>query len=175
MKSKLTSLASIALLLLSPIMSAMFSLVPVHAENNWDYDIDDPELGDYDKLLQNAGPSDGIVDWYPTKDAISDHPTGQKLVQQLIELSIATNDKDSNARKVLFNDTTGNNSNANYRDTYAKYSVALGFIAQILDFNNAKSGVGAKLEQAAVAGDNDPQDLDGTNVIRGKILEDPEQ
>ncbi|BDR55456.1 immunoglobulin-like domain-containing protein [Xylocopilactobacillus apis] len=173
MKSKLTSLASIALLLLSPIMSAMFSLVPVHAENNWDYDIDDPELGDYDKLLQNAGPSDGIVDWYPTKDAISDHPTGQKLVQQLIELSIATNDKDSNARKVLFNDTTGNNSNANYRDTYAKYSVALGFIAQILDFNNAKSGVGAKLEQAAVAGDNDPQDLDGTNVIRGKILEDP--
>ncbi|BDR56837.1 immunoglobulin-like domain-containing protein [Xylocopilactobacillus apis] len=176
MKLKLTGLAGTALLLLSPVASAMSAVtqaVPVQADNTWDYDVDDPGLGDYDQLLQNAGPSDGIVDWYPTKEALGENPSAQVLVRQLIDLSIATNDKDSDARKVLFNDTTGNNANASYKDTYNKYSVALGFIAQILDFNNAKSGIGARLEQAAVASDNDPQDSDGTGVIRGRIIDDP--
>ncbi|BDR56846.1 immunoglobulin-like domain-containing protein [Xylocopilactobacillus apis] len=176
MKFKLTGLAGTALLLLSPVASAMSAVtqaVPVQADNTWDYDVDEPGLGDYDQLLQNAGPSDGIVDWYPTKDAMSENPTGQKLLKQLIDLSIATNDKDSDARKILFNDTTGNNANASYKDTYNKYSVALGFIAQILNFNNSKSGVGARLEQSAVAGNFDPEDSEGQNVIRGKVLDDP--
>ncbi|BDR57488.1 hypothetical protein [Xylocopilactobacillus apis] len=93
--------------------------------------------------MQNAGPSDGIVDWYPAKDALGDNPTGQELVKELIDLSIATNDSSSNARKVLFNDTVGNLNDirSEYKTTYDKYPVALGFIAQILNFNNSKSGL----------------------------------
>ncbi|BDR55458.1 immunoglobulin-like domain-containing protein [Xylocopilactobacillus apis] len=176
MKLKLTGLVGTAILLLSPVANAMTAVekaAPVQADNNWDYDVDNPGLGYYDQLLQNAGPSDGMVDWYPAKDTLSNYPTGQKLVKQLIELSIATNDSNSNARKVLFNDTNGNNTNATYRDTYNKYSVALGFIAQILDFNNTKSGVGSKLEQAAVAGDYDSSDDEGKSVIKGALLNDP--
>ncbi|BDR55862.1 immunoglobulin-like domain-containing protein [Xylocopilactobacillus apis] len=173
MKLKLTGLAGTTLLLLSPITSAFTAItpVPVKADNNWDYDLEAPGLSEYDRLLQNAGPSDGIVDWHPTKDALSDHPTGQLLVKQLIDLSIATNDSSSNARKILFNDTMGNNIDESYKD---KYGVALGFIAQILNFNNAKSGIGAKLEQAAEKGDGfDPEDSNGGAVLSGKILDDP--
>ncbi|BDR56649.1 hypothetical protein [Xylocopilactobacillus apis] len=68
MKLKLAGPTSTALLLLAPISSAMtevITLQPVQAENNWDYDVDNPALSDYDQLLQNAGPTDGIVDWYP--------------------------------------------------------------------------------------------------------------
>ncbi|BDR56835.1 immunoglobulin-like domain-containing protein [Xylocopilactobacillus apis] len=176
MNLKLTGLASTGLLLLSPISSAMTAVTPVvsvHAENNWDYDVDNPSLGDYDQLLQNAGPNDGVVDWYPTMNALGENPTAQKVVRQLIDLSIATNDKDSNARKVLFNDTTGNNDKAGYKETYDKYNVALGFIAQILDFNNEKSGVGARLKQAAESGTDDPTDSDGDSIIKGRITEDP--
>ncbi|BDR56836.1 immunoglobulin-like domain-containing protein [Xylocopilactobacillus apis] len=174
MKFKIAGLSSIALLLLSPISTAMTATaVPVHAENNWDYDVDNPSLGDYDQLLQNAGPTDGVVDWYPTKNALGANPTAQKVVQQLIDLSLATNDKNSNARKVLFNDTTGSNNKSGYKETYDKYSVALGFIAQILDFNNEKSGTGARLKQAAEVGTDDPTDSDGDSIIKGRITEDP--
>ena len=138
MKSKLTGLASAAILLLSPVMGAFNAVAPVtkvQASSNWDYDTNNPSLGEYDQLLQNAGPSDGIVDWYPARNAVGTNPTGQDLVKQLIELSIATNKVNSNARSVLFNDTTGTNNQSGYEETYKKYRLAYGFIAQLLDLS----------------------------------------
>ncbi|BDR59698.1 immunoglobulin-like domain-containing protein [Xylocopilactobacillus apicola] len=151
-KFKFAGLASTALLLLSPVAGAFTGVaqaITVHADDSsWDYDVDNPGLGQYDKLLQNAGPSDGQVDWYPAEHfASSSNIRASKLVQQLIDLSIATNDASSNARHVLFNDTKGGNPTAGYDKTYEKYKLALGFIAQILAFNNQKPGVGSYLHQ----------------------------
>ncbi|BDR57529.1 immunoglobulin-like domain-containing protein [Xylocopilactobacillus apis] len=179
MKFKIAGLASTALLLISPIAGAMTSVAnanTVHADNNWDYDVDNPGLGSYDALLQNAGPTDGIVDWYPTKAAVGENPTPQDLVQNLIDLSIATNDATSNARKVLFNDTTGsyNGTHPEYADTFDKYGLALGFIAQILNMNNSKSGLGAKLEQGAdPSGSMDLAGSDGKSIITERIQKNP--
>ncbi|BDR57480.1 hypothetical protein [Xylocopilactobacillus apis] len=144
-KFKFAGVASTALLLLSPISSAFTAAaqaVNVHADgNNWDYDVDNPNLSEYDQLLQNAGPSDGSVDWYPAQRfASSKNINASLLVKQLVDLSIATNDSTSDARKILFNDTTGDNANQSYKDTYDKYNLALGFISQILAFKNARVG-----------------------------------
>ncbi|BDR55452.1 immunoglobulin-like domain-containing protein [Xylocopilactobacillus apis] len=151
-KFKFAGVASTALLLLSPISSAFTAAaqaVNVHADgNNWDYDVDNPNLSEYDQLLQNAGPSDGSVDWYPAQRfASSKNINASLLVKQLVDLSIATNDSTSDARKILFNDTTGDNANQSYKDTYDKYNLALGFISQILAFKNARVGKGAYLKQ----------------------------
>ncbi|WP_287859774.1 hypothetical protein, partial [Lactobacillus sp.] len=137
--------------MLPPIAGACTSvtqLTSVHAEKTWDYDTDQPGLGKYDTLLQNAGPSDMQVDWYPAERfASSNSIRASQLVKQLIELSIATNDSSSIARHVLFNNTTGNNSKPGYKEIYDKYNLALGFIAQILNFNNQRVGAGAYLHQ----------------------------
>ncbi|BDR55511.1 immunoglobulin-like domain-containing protein [Xylocopilactobacillus apis] len=174
MKHKLTNVVSSALLMLSPITSAVTSTQVVKADVNWDYDVESPGLGDYDKLLQNAGPSDGTVDWYPAKNGASTNASAQEVVKQLIDLSIATNDKDSEARKALFNDTTG--SNDKYKEVYDKYSLAFGLIAQILDFNNAKPGTGAYLKQGAQRAEDpndDPVNSQGSNVFHDRVVERP--
>ncbi len=151
MKYKLASLASAALLLMAPISGAVSVGANPTQPNpkSWDYDTAKPGLGEYDQLLQNAGPTDGQVDWYPAEHfASSKNIRPSLLVKQLIELSIATNEANSKARNVLFNDTTGtNNSRPGYEDVYQKYNLAFGFIAQLLDFNNEKAGEGAYLKQ----------------------------
>ena len=151
MKYKLASLASAALLLMAPISGAVSVGANPTQPNpkSWDYDTAKPGLGEYDQLLQNAGPTDGQVDWYPAEHfASSKNIRPSLLVKQLIELSIATNEANSKARNVLFNDTTGtNNSLPGYEDVYQKYNLAFGFIAQLLDFNNEKAGEGAYLKQ----------------------------
>ncbi|MGL5900484.1 MAG: hypothetical protein ACRCZW_12645, partial [Lactobacillaceae bacterium] len=152
MKFKIGVLVSSAIMLVSPLSGA----VAVLAESNsiktnsaWDYDTANPGLGEYDQLLQNAGPTDGQVDWYPAEHfASSKNIRPSLLVKQLIELSIATTDSKSKARNVLFNNTTGtNNSLPGYKEVYQKYNLAFGFIAQLLDFNNEKVGKGAYLKQ----------------------------
>ncbi|BDR57527.1 immunoglobulin-like domain-containing protein [Xylocopilactobacillus apis] len=181
MKFKIAGLASTALLLLSPVagaMSAVANANTVHAVNNWDYDVDNPGVSSYDALLQNAGPVDGIVDWYPTKGALGENPSAQKLVKQLIDLSIATNDSSSNARKILFSDTTGslNTIRPEYKDTYNNYELAFGFIAQILNMNNTKTGLGAKLEQNAEPSGEDGDTNRGKDdpvAIDGNLTKDP--
>lgn len=151
MKYKLAGLASAALLLMAPISGAVSVGANPTQPNpkSWDYDTAKPGLGEYDQLLQNAGPTDGQVDWYPAEHfASSKNIRPSLLVKQLIELSIATNEANSKARNVLFNDTTGtNNSRPGYEDVYQKYNLAFGFIAQLLDFNNEKAGEGAYLKQ----------------------------
>ena len=151
MKYKLAGLASAALLLMAPISGAVSVGANPTQPNpkSWDYDTAKPGLGEYDQLLQNAGPTDGQVDWYPAEHfASSQNIRPSLLVKQLIELSIATNEANSKARNVLFNDTTGtNNSRPGYEDVYQKYNLAFGFIAQLLDFNNEKTGKGAYLKQ----------------------------
>lgn len=151
MKYKLAGLASTALLLMAPISGAVSVWANPTQPNpkSWDYDTAKPGLSEYDQLLQNAGPTDGQVDWYPAEHfASSKNIRPSLLVKQLIELSIATNEANSKARNVLFNDTTGtNNSRPGYEDVYQKYNLAFGFIAQLLDFNNEKTGKGAYLKQ----------------------------
>lgn len=151
MKYKLAGLASTALLLMAPISGAVSVWANPTQPNpkSWDYDTAKPVLSEYDQLLQNAGPTDGQVDWYPAEHfASSKNIRPSLLVKQLIELSIATNEANSKARNVLFNDTTGaNNSRPGYEDVYQKYNLAFGFIAQLLDFNNEKTGKGAYLKQ----------------------------
>ncbi|MGL5884779.1 MAG: hypothetical protein ACRCY2_01920, partial [Bombilactobacillus sp.] len=161
MKYKLAGLASTALLLMAPISGAVSVWANPTQPNptqpnptqpnpkSWDYDTAEPGLGEYDQLLQNAGPTDGQVDWYPAEHfASSKNIRPSLLVKQLIELSIATNEANSKARNVLFNNTTGtNNSRPGYEEVYQKYNLAFGFIAQLLDFNNEKVGKGAYLKQ----------------------------
>ncbi|BDR59699.1 immunoglobulin-like domain-containing protein [Xylocopilactobacillus apicola] len=177
MKSKFLNIAGTLLLMATPFTESMVateaSVKAAKSSYSWDYDVDEPELGAYDRLLQNAGPSDGIVDWYPTKNALGAKPSAQTVVKQLIDLSIATNDGTSNARNVLFNNTTGHNPKDGYRETYNKYSVALGFIAQLLAFNGEKPGIGAELEQGAQPGFADPENAKGQSIINGDITKDP--
>lgn len=177
-KLKITGIFSTVLLLASPLTStftAFYQTEQVQASNVWDRETDPSNSNDYDQLLQNAGPADAIVDWYPTKDALGPDPSGQDLVKQLIDLSIATNDSTSITRKILFNDTTGSNSNASYRDVYDKYNLAFGFIAQILNSKGIGSGIGLNLKQGAKTSskDQDPLNDSGKSVVSGRVTEKP--
>lgn len=149
MKTKIAGLASTVLLLLTPISGAFSAIAEsrmVQASTPWDYDTENPGLSEYDQLLQNAGPSDGQIDWYPAEHfASSKNIRPSLLVKQLIDLSIATNDATSKESKVLFSGTNG--SSANDAKVYEKYNLAYSFIAQLLSFNNQRVGRGAYLKQ----------------------------
>ncbi|MGL5885248.1 MAG: hypothetical protein ACRCY2_04420, partial [Bombilactobacillus sp.] len=176
MKFKVAGLVSSALLLFSPLSGALTAIVKpslVQAETNSMGDVPNSGLSEYDKLLQNAGPSDGMVDWYPTKNAVSLNPTAQDIVKQLIDLSNATNDVNSVASSVLFDDTTGMNHQKGYEATYKKYQLAFGFIAQLLSFNGQVTGRGAKLKQGAVAGEDPVDPRTNKSVVSGSVTETP--
>lgn len=176
MKLKVLNFFSLLGLLLAPI-TGVFSVLDkpnvTKAESSWDYDTANPALGTYDKLLQAAGPRDGVVDWYPAKDALGNHPRGQELVKQLLQLSQETNSGGSNVGTVLFSDTCGDNRRPDYEATYQRYQLAFGFIAQILNLDNAVTGSGAKLAQGAQKG-NDPLDPQtDASVITAEIQKVP--
>lgn len=176
MKLKVAGLVSSALLLFSPLSGALAAIIKpnlVHAEINSMGDVPNSGLSEYDKLLQNAGPNDGMVDWYPTKNAVSLNPAAQDIVKQLIDLSNATNDINSVASSVLFDGTTGMNHQKGYEVTYKKYQLAFGFIAQLLSFNGQATGQGAKLKQGAVAGEDPVDPRTNKSVIAGAVTETP--
>ncbi|MCT6892466.1 MAG: hypothetical protein M3Z38_00005, partial [Bombilactobacillus mellifer] len=65
MKFKILNLLSTVLLLVSSLsggLTVMAEPKQVKPYSTWDYDTNNPSLSEYDQLLQNAGPSDGIVD-----------------------------------------------------------------------------------------------------------------
>ena len=176
MKFKIAGLLSSVLLLGSPLAKGLTLVAQpqvVQASVPGNKRSISADLGEYDQLLQNAGPSDGMVDWYPTRDALGLHPKAQELVKQLISLSQATGDSSAKVGKALFNNTNGASQDPDEAAIYQKYRLAFGFIAQLLSFNNEKTGQGAKLKQGAIAGD-DPSDAQTSNSeIAGDITQDP--
>ena len=112
MKFKIAVLINSALLLGSPLAKVLTAVaqpqvVQAAVPGNKGSFSADLGLGEYDQLLQHAGPSDGMVDWYPTRDALGLYPKAQELVKQLISLSQATGDNSAKVGKALFNNTNG--------------------------------------------------------------------
>ena len=178
MKFKIAVFINSALLLGSPLAKVLTAVaqpqvVQAAVPGNKRSISADFGLSEYDQLFQHAGPSDGMVDWYPTRDALGLYPKAQELVKQLISLSQATGDNSAKVGKALFNNTNGASEDPDDAAIYQKYRLAFGFIAQILSFNNEKTGQGAKLKQGAVAGDDPSDSSTGNSEIAGDITQDP--
>lgn len=113
MKSKLTGLASAAILLLSPVMGAFNAVAPVtkvQASSNWDYDTNNPSLGEYDQLLQNAGPAGSDVtigDTYPAQN------TDDASAEKILKLAVMYNNPESNVK----NKENGNAVKSRFTDS----------------------------------------------------------